>query len=77
VTLDPADERERVHRTYAALSRRGIAGWCLVLVALLVLGRFLTVHWWHFVGMLAGLVAWEVTKLRLRRNADHFAAPRR
>jgi hypothetical protein len=74
--LDPAAERERVHRKYAPLTRRELAGSCLGLVVLVVLDIFFGVSWWIYVGMVIGLAAWEVTKLRLRRNADHFAGQR-
>jgi hypothetical protein len=75
VALSPADCR--LTRFVALSTRREIAGWCLGSVVLVVLDVFLlTVGWWIYAGMVCGLVAWEVTKFRLRRNADHFAGHR-
>ena len=76
MTLDPAQEREEVRRTYPPFSRRDGVWWVFGLLVLLVSDRFFHVDGWAYALAVLGLVSWEVTKNRLRRNADRFAALR-
>jgi hypothetical protein len=73
VDLDSVHERERVYATYAPLRRRDLLTWVIGFVGLLAASRFVTVDWFFYAGLIASLVGWEITKLRLRKNADRFA----
>jgi hypothetical protein len=76
VTLDPIQERQDVHRTYARVSRSELAWPGFGLVVLLVLDRFFSIDWWAYALGALALTSWEITKYRLRRNADRFAGSR-
>jgi hypothetical protein len=73
VTLDPTQERAEIHEKYPPLSRRALLWTGAECVALVVLGFFMSVDWWFYAGGVLGIIGWEVTKFRLRRNADRFA----
>ncbi len=73
MTLDPLEERERVHTKYAPMRGRDVVFWSLGVVALLVASLWVSVGWYLLAGIVTGLIAWEITKLRLRRQADRFA----
>jgi len=69
-----AAEYERVREKYAPIRRRDIALYVVASVALGIASVFRQVDWFLWVGLLTGVVGWEITKLRLRRNARDFAA---
>ncbi len=46
-------------------------------IAIAVASLFREVSWFFWFGMVGGAIVWEVTKLRLRRNARAFAEARR
>lgn len=76
MTLDPVAERARVHEKYAPLRARDLGAFALAGVVLLVLDLWLgdDTNWAVYVGLAIGLVAWEIRKYQLRRNAERFAA---
>jgi len=73
VTLDPAQERAAIHRKYAPLSKREQGSWSAILLVILVLDFFFSIDWWVYAIGVVALVSWEITKFKLRRNADRFA----
>ena len=58
---------------YAAMGAPDVVLYLLGLVLVAVVGLFREVDLWFFAGVLGGAAAWELTKLRLRRNATRFA----
>jgi hypothetical protein len=74
MTLDPHEERERVHTEYAPMRGRDVGLWSLGVVALVVASLWVSIGWYFVAGIVTGLIAWELTKLKLRRQADQFAA---
>ena len=77
MTLDPAAERARIHVRYAPFGRRDAVSWALLLGAAALANLFLRVDWWAFAGFALWAVIWEITKWKLRRNADRFSAESR
>ena len=73
VTCDPSAEYERVSEKYAPLRAADLALYVLGLAILVVASLFREVVWFFFVGLVSAAVTWELTKVRLRRNARHFA----
>lgn len=50
-----------------------VALYVLAVALLAIVSLFRQVDWYFFVGVLTAAAAWEVTKLRLRRDARRFA----
>jgi hypothetical protein len=73
VTSDAEAEYERVRIKYAPPRPRDLAFYALVIGLLVAASLFLNVDWAFVLGGIVGLVTWEFTKLRLRRNARDFA----
>lgn len=73
MTLDPDAEYDRTKAKYPPFGLRD-AIMLLALVAIVgVVSLYRRVDWFLIGGMATGLVAWEITKARLRRNAREFA----
>jgi hypothetical protein len=72
VVIDAADEYERVRHKYPPMPARDLALYVAGLALLVVLSLFRDVDWFFFAGMAGAVIAWEVTKFRLRQNARHF-----
>lgn len=76
VPIDPSEERRRIEVRYAAARPRDLVVLVMAAAAVFLASRFWDVDWWVFVGALAAFVGWEITKLRLRRNARDFSRSR-
>lgn len=72
MVIDAADEYERVRQKYPPMPTRDLALYVASLTLLVVLSLFRDVDWFFFAGMAGAIIAWELTKFRLRRNARHF-----
>jgi hypothetical protein len=70
---DPASEHARGREAYAPMRRRDVAFYVLLVATVALVSLFRPVDWFLFVGTITSVVVWELTKLRLRRNAGWFA----
>lgn len=77
MSLDPATERDRVHAKYAPFGRRDFLWWVVLFAVVFAASRFISVDWRASVALLISAVGWEITKFRLRRNADQFVEKQR
>jgi hypothetical protein len=66
---DATGEYERVRLKYPRMPARDVAVYVAALVVLGVFSLFRDVSWFFVAGLASGVVAWEATKFRLRRNA--------
>ena len=73
MTNDPVAECERVRKKYAPMRASDAAIYVAGLVVLAIASLFREVGWFFYAGMVSGAAAWELTKFRLRRNAQRFA----
>jgi hypothetical protein len=71
--MDPQAEYERVSAKYAPAGWRDAVWAVAVLVLLLVVDRFVNVHWSFLAGTVAWFVVAEVRNYRLRKRARDFA----
>lgn len=76
VPIDPSEERRRIEEKYAAARPRDLVVLVMATAAVFLASRFWDVDWRVFAGALAAFVGWEITKLRLRRNARDFSRSR-
>ena len=72
VSLDPEAEYRRIREKYGAARPRDVLALALVGAAVFVASRFWDVDWSIFAGLVLGFIGWELTKFRLRRNAQDF-----
>lgn len=73
MSTDADAELARVREKFAPMDLRSLAGWAVLLIAMLVAAQFKHVDWFLVAGMLSVPVTWEVTKHRLRRHTEEFA----
>jgi hypothetical protein len=70
---DAEAECARVHATYPPARARELLVFTIAIGILCVASVFLEVDWAFALGGVVGFAAWELTKLRLRRNARDLA----
>lgn len=68
-------ELERVLEKYPPMRGSDLCIFALATAALFVASLYSEVGWYFFFGILAAMLVWEFTKLRMRRNAREFARP--
>jgi hypothetical protein len=68
-----AEELKRVSAKYAPMRAREVGLWLAVIAVMAIVARYRDVSWVSFVGIVSGLVIWEITKFCLRRNAHSYA----
>lgn len=73
MTIDANAEYERIRTKYAPARPRDLVLFAVVIGVLGVASILRQIDWPFMFGGIVGFVAWEFTKLRLRRNALHFA----
>ncbi|WP_148046653.1 hypothetical protein [Nocardioides pocheonensis] len=71
--IDSSEERRRIENKYAPAGPRDLIVIAVVAGAVLLASVFRDVDGWVFLGMLTAFAGWEITKLRLRRNARDFS----
>jgi len=73
VTIDAKAEYERIRTKYAPARPRDVVIFAIVIGLLGAASIFRQIDWPFMLGGIIGFMAWEFTKLRLRRNARDFA----
>jgi hypothetical protein len=68
-----SDELARVSAKYAPMRPSEVILWFAALAVMAIVARYRDVSWVFFAGTVFGAVVWEITKLRLRRNAQSYA----
>ncbi|NUR06811.1 MAG: hypothetical protein HOQ22_08355 [Nocardioidaceae bacterium] len=73
MSIDPEAEYARIRTTYARARRRDVLVLVLLFAGFAVASLVHRLDWSFALGTLAAFVAWELTKLKVRRNARDFA----
>lgn len=76
VPIDPSEERRRIEEKYAVARPRDLIALATAAATVFLASLFWDVDWWVFAGAFTAFVGWELTKLRLRRNARDFSGSR-
>jgi hypothetical protein len=73
VDSEESEELARVSEKYAPMRIREVLLWVAAIAVMAIVSRYRDVSWFFFAGMAGAAVIWEVTKLRLRHNAQSYA----